>query len=64
MTRCQFYLNESVTRYVYRTPRLTGLCKEGRVVLQSPENTTRVILAKKHVAILPKSEAITVHYIF
>jgi len=52
VTRCQFYLDESVIRY--RAPRLASLmiqaerpiCKESRVVQHSPEHTTRVILAK------------------
>jgi len=32
------------------------ICKESRVVLRSPENATRVILAKKQVAILPEKK--------
>jgi len=52
VTRCQFYLNEGVTRQ--RAPRLSSLiiqadrpiCNESRLVFRNPENTTRVILTE------------------
>jgi len=52
VTRCQFYLNESVTHY--RVPCQSSLMiqadrpifNESRVVLRSPENRTHVILTK------------------
>jgi len=64
VTRCQFYLNESVTRQ--RAPRLSSLmiqayrpmCKQSHVVLRSPE-IQRAILAKTG-SYFPKK--ITVHY--
>ena len=49
LTRCQLCLNESVTRYRTRSLMIQAdrpMCTESRAVLWSPENTTRVILAK------------------